>query len=508
MIYCDRNAFLDKYRGGIDINYDIHKVAETVLAFHSETDNSKLLSTILTKMMELTNSDAGTLYIKGEGELRFNIIKNMTLGISQAGDKIKLQPIPIDEDKVSNVSVYSLLNNEIVSIDDVYSSKLFNFEGPKKYDALTGYRTKSLLTIPLVTDWTRPREVIGVIQLLNRVCKETGEIIAYGDVTEPPILPALAKIAANTLANQLHIFEIGQLFSSIVGVLIQAIDERSKYNSAHTINVKRYVTNFAKYLSECFEPDHPLHFNDNRIEELSMAALLHDIGKIITPLEIMDKSTRLSGALSNIEDRFDIKKLQLEIEYLRGKMSADEYKSILEQTNIALDQIRTLNEITFLKESDKRNIENLSKITYINKNGDEVPILDEGNIACLMIPRGTLTAEERVIMEEHVVHTGKMLDKITMWKYFRNVPEWAKAHHELLDGSGYPNKLSGDEIDLETRMLTIADIFEGLTSADRPYKKSIPVVTALEILDEMAQSGKLDKELVVLFTDSKAWEGQ
>ena len=492
------------------MGYDINKISDVVLAFHSENDSDKLLSVILEQMMKLTDADAGTLYIVHGDELRFSIIKNKSLGVHQEGESITLPPIkiPTDQRLIDNVSVYSAVHGKVVSVDDVYTSEAFNFNGPKRYDALTGYRTKSLVTLPLLTEWVLPSEVIGVIQLINRKDPETGEVVVFGDVEHPPILPALAKVAANTLANQQHMADVSQLFTSIVGVLIEAIDERSYYNSRHTRNVERYVTRFAQFLNTQVEPEHPYYFDKSRLESLSMAALLHDIGKIVTPLDVMDKATRLGDALAEIEVRFEIHDLQLEISFLKGELTQEAYQHELNVAKQALADIKAYNAKGFITDEDYAAIDKLRLLRYYNKAGEFVAVLTADNVESLKVRRGTLTAWERKIMEDHVVFTGKMLDKITLWKYYAGVPLWAKGHHELLDGTGYPLGLKGDQIPTETRMLTIADIFEGITSDDRPYKKAVPVEQTLSILQQMASEGKLDHDLVELFVASKVWEAK
>lgn len=487
-------------------DFDVKSILDVMLAFNSETNYSELLNVILTKMMEITVSDAGTLYIIDGEKLHFRIIKNISLNIFQAGDEVKIPPVELNKNNIENISAYSALFNEIIKIDDVYESDRFNFNGPKKYDSITGYRTKSMLVLPLCSYWDSKAEVLGVIQLLNATNKETGEVSAFGNIFEPPIIPALANIAGNTLSNLIHFKEIKSLFQSFVSVMAKAIDERSLYNSYHTQNVTKLCTAFAEYISRRFEKGHKFYFNAKRHEELAMAATLHDIGKIVTPLSVMDKADRLGARLPSLCYRFEIKKHQLENDMLRGLMSEDEYNNEAEKLAGALSFIKKSTDAPFLRDEDIDKIIAFSSLTYRNDEGKTVSILESKDIEALSVARGTLTDGERKIMQEHASVTSRFLDNVAFSKYYANVPKFAKSHHEFLDGSGYPHGLKDDEISVEVCIITIMDIFEALTASDRPYKKALPIDSALKILSDMADGGKLHRELVDLFCESKIWE--
>lgn len=486
--------------------YDIKKIFDVVLAFNNEPDYKELLSIILINMMDITDSDAGTLYILKDNKLHFSNIVNKTLDIFQSDDSINLPPVVLNKDSIQNVCAYAAINNEIVLVDDVYDeTSRFNFSGPKQYDKLTGYKTQSMLVLPLCAHVEGVDDVIGVIQLINAI-DEAGQTSPYRDIFDPPIIPALAQIAANTLANVKHMNEVRTLFHSMVAVTTQAIDERSPYNRAHTQNVAFYSEMFARYLSEQYPTGHKYHFDRNRIEQLIVAALLHDIGKIITPLLIMDKSGRLGEKLDEVLYRFDIKKLQLENQYLRKQVPEEDFNAEYDKVEKAVSLVNEVNGAPFLPDDKLNQVQFLKDIVYINSKGDTVPVLDEKEIEALSVRRGTLTEEERNIMQDHVVITGRLLDRITFLKYYENVPSWARHHHEFLDGSGYPNQLKGDAIPLEACIITIVDIFDALIASDRPYKPGVPLDRALEILREMVKEGKLHGELVELFSQSKVWE--
>jgi len=489
--------------------YDFEKVFDVVLAFNSETRYDKLLDIILTKMMEITRSDAGTLYIVEDGKLCFRIIKNVSLGIFQSEDEIYLPPIVLDSENIENISAYAALKNEIVMVDDVYTSDEFNFSGPKNYDKITGYRTTSMLALPLSVSRNRDQEVLGVIQLMNATDINTGKVVPYGDIFAPPVITALANLAANTLANLMHMRDIKMLFHSFVAVMTQAIDERSRYSSTHTHSVARYCRDFALYLKAHFPPGHPYYFDEDRVEKLTVAALLHDIGKIVTPVHIMDKSTRLGGGMHSVRDRFEIKRHQIEIDFLKGNIDKETRENEEQSLSDALELVEAVNPAGFLPEDVFVKVKELANITYRNTLGEVVPLLSDSDMEAMLVRKGTLTDSERLEMQEHVVITGRLLDKMAFWKYYKqyeDVPEMARNHHEFLDGSGYPRRLTAKDIHLETCIMTITDIFEAITAADRPYKRGVPVDKALSILWEMAEEGKLHKELVRLFADSKVWE--
>ena len=486
--------------------YDIKTIFDVILAFKSETEHDKLLNVILSKMMELTCSDAGTLYIVEGGKLHFRILKNITLNIFlSTADKINLPPVELNPDNIEYASAYAAIKNEIIVIDDVYKNAQFNFSGTKRYDEITGYRTKSMLVLPLYTFWKHNPQLLGVIQLLNATDPATDEVVSYQNIFEPPIIPALANVAANSLSNLNHIREINEVFQSFVAAMAKAIDERSSYNSNHTQNVTRLVKTFAIYLSRNFANGHKYFFDEKRLEDLVMAATLHDIGKIVTPVSIMDKADRLGSRGQTIYNRLELKKHQLEIDFLKSKIQEDEYEvsvKYLEELTSFVDKVATSHSIS---DDDVEKVHSLASYTYRNKDGETVPIFEEIDIECLSIKRGTLTKEERRVMEEHVSVTARLLDGVAFTKYYEKVPQFASNHHEFLDGSGYPKGLKGDEIAIEVCMITIADIFEALTASDRPYKKGIPLEIALDILTSMAVDGKLHRELVELFRKSEIW---
>jgi len=482
---------------------DLNKLFEIILAFNSETSYFGLLEAILSKLMGLTNADAGTLYIADGNLLRFKIMRNNTLGTYQSAyETINLPPVLLDEKNIENVSAYCAINNEVISVDDVYYSDRFNFSGPKKYDQITGYRTGSMLVLPLSTT---EGDVIGVLQLMNSIDGETGTFTSFEGLCDLSILQALANISANALSNIIYAKEIEDLFSSFVRVITAAIDERSSYTTNHTQNVAMYCERQTDYMRTIYPEGHPFHFNDKEKQQLIMAAFLHDMGKLITPLEVMDKADRLSARREVILLRFALRRSQLETAYAKGELSAEAYEAEIQALNDARTLSESANVANFLPPETLEKVRSLAQITYRDDIGADVPIFDDNDMDAITVQKGTLTDSERFTMQEHVVITGRLLDQMGFDKHYTQVPFWARSHHEFLDGTGYPLGLTDKGLCPQIFVLTIADIFDALAANDRPYKKAIPTDKALGILRQMADEGKLHMELVERFSESMDW---
>ena len=488
-------------------NYEYDGLLDILFAFNAEDKYEKLLDVILDKIMHQTNSDAGTIYILQENRLYFHVVKNKTLGIdSSIGDSSNLPPVELDISDSDSVSAYVAKHKSIVIVDDIYTDGRFNFGKTQNYDIMTGYKTKSMLVLPLMSFNKNESEVLGVIQLINSTNRDTGEIGSYSDYADGSALSAAVNIAASILPNFIRTQEISQLLNSLVDMTSQAISERSAYSRNHTQNVSMYCQSFAKYLSSIYPLGHKYHFIESEIEALTIAAYLHDVGKIVTPLEIMDKADRLGSKSQDIRYRFTIKSLQLELDYANRKISQEFYEKESAYVAESLQLIETVNPSGRITDEQLEKVRMLGNLTYTLPCGAVAPMLTPEDIDSLSIRHGTLTESERAIIQDHVKVTDRLLSKITFPERLRKTPIWAANHHEFLDGSGYPRGIAGDDIDVGSRILTIADIFDALISSDRPYKKSIPIAKSLDILSEMANEGKLDKELVMLFSKSKVWQ--
>lgn len=482
---------------------EMKKVLEVGVLLSSERDLNRLLERILDCVMELAHCDAGTLYLLDGDALRFKIMRNNTLRTCSGGNgqDPDLPPVPLRRE---NVCALAMLENRTIRIADVRSDSSCDFSGPIRYDAITGYLTQSMLVVPM---HSREGERIGVLQLINALDGE-------GAVCEFPedmalVLESVASQASITIQNVRYIREIRALFHSFVQVMSAAIDERSPYNANHSRRMAEYGGRFVDFLNARAEAgSQPPPFSDQHKEELLMSILLHDIGKLTTPLEVMDKAQRLSPLQkAAVSHRLETIRLQARIDCLEGRISPVDRDALTAETRDAEQKINSIGAAGFLSDEQLSWLAATRRRTYTDETGQDHPWLTEEEYAMLSIRKGTLSDEERKIMENHVVITDKLLSQIRFSADLSHVRQWASAHHELLNGSGYPNRLAGEDIPMEVRILTILDIFDALVADDRPYKPGMPVERALSILESMAnREGKLDPNLTAQFIASRCWE--
>lgn len=477
---------------------DMKKILEIGVSLSYERDYNRLLERILQCAMELTFCDAGTLYLCDREALRFKIMRNDTLKTYSGGDGNwpELPPVPLQRE---NVCALALLENRTISIRDVKHCEEYDFSGPRRYDAMTGYDTRSMLVVPMQN---REGEKIGVLQLINAQDEEKNVCEFNQDAVLA--IESVASQAAITIQNVRYIRDIRELFQSFVRVMSAAIDERTPYNANHARNMAECGGRFADYLGTCKGQK---RFSMEQKEELIMTILLHDIGKLVTPLEVMNKAKRLlPEQYSAFRHRMEVLRLRADIDRLAGRITAGEKETAVSQIQEAVRLVDEANEAGFAGDELLEKLALLRNRTYTGEDGEIHPWLEEEEYAMLSIRRGTLSGEEREIMEEHVSVTDKLLSQIRFPADLMHVREWAAAHHEYLNGTGYPNHRQGDEIPYEVRMITILDIFDSLVADDRPYKRAMPVERALSVLDSMAnKEGKLDPELTELFIQSRCW---
>jgi HD-GYP domain-containing protein (c-di-GMP phosphodiesterase class II) len=421
-------------------------------------------------------------------------IRSRNVKLGEEG-KIGLPPVPLED---RYISAWVALHNEIVSIESIEDNKAFDFSGAREYDRITGYNTGSMLVVPMTDD---KGEVIGVMQLINAL-SEDGEVVPFDKEKEPLILAAASQ-AAISITNIRYSEQISRLLDSLVMSLSSAIDERSPYTANHTRNMVRLGERFLDWLEEtgnkkAMTPEHRRAF--------IMSIWLHDIGKLAIPLEIMDKSTRLGDKFEDIENRFRVMDLLDTVACLKHEITEEEFRVRREDRKKVLDLICSVNTGRPLNDEERSFIEDLSHRIFTDENGEEQHWITEDEYRSLMIPRGTLTSDERNRMESHVVITGHILENVSFPKEYKDVPLWAGAHHEFLDGKGYPLGVSDGEIPFETRLLTILDIYEALTAKDRPYKRPMSPERAFGILEEMSVEGKIDGDILGEFRESRAWE--
>lgn len=489
----------------------LQKILDIGIALSKERNPDELLSFIVDTAMDITNCDGGSLYVLKDDGLHFAVMKTKSKGVnrvfaehffgSHEGDtdedscagKMLLPPIPFKEE---NVCAYTAIHKKSLNIEDVYDSSLFDFSGPKSNDKKNNYRTKSMVTIPMIN---HKDEVIGVMQLLNAM-DENSEIIAFSEEDER-IISALASQTAISLSNMIFMRELDKQIWSFTEALTEAIDMRTPYNGNHTKHVAKYVEMMADHINELHDKgEEDICFSDEHKAQIIMAAYLHDIGKMITPVKVMNKETRLQHQIQEIEHRFIIAKLNHEVAFLSGKITENEYNEFLEMVDFCDKLAHELDSDRPLSDEQSEMVDRAEKLTYICFDEDgskkELEFFEPDEITCMRIKRGTLTDEERQIMQDHVVITEKILEKVYFNKSYSMAPIWAAQHHECLNGTGYPKKLTEKDLGIEARMLAVADICDALLATDRPYKKPMPKEKAFAIMEDMAKFGKLDIKCV------------
>lgn len=470
---------------------ELKEIVDIGIELTAEKDEDVLLDKILYTAMKVGHCDAGNLYLNQNGELVYKIMKTISKNIHRGvnGEHIDLPPVPMRED---NVCAFAAIHHMLVNVSDVYTSREFDFKGPKRYDSLINYHTKSMLVMPMMNS---DDEVVGVIQLMNAI-DEDGNVIPFSE-DQVYVVRTLASQAAVSISNMLYIQEIKDQMYSFIDAFSTVSDARTPYNGTHTKKVTKYAGVLADEINRRHEQGTCRdYFDENRREQLILAASVHDIGKLVVPLSIMNKATRLEGCLQDIENRFALIQAYYEVDYLKGIITMKEYeleRKFLEESLEIIKEINTASRVT------KTQIEQVHKIashTYHRAGGEIIPYITKYEKSCLEIIKGTLTVDERREMESHVVMTDTILSKVKFNSHFSNVRKFASSHHELMDGSGYPDHLRGEALDLETRILAVVDIYDALTSKDRPYKKPVTKEKAFEILGDMAKKGKLEARLV------------
>lgn len=478
-------------------NNQMSQFLNICLAITAEKDRVALLTKILDTAIELNNCDAGSLYLLEEDGLYFSrmVTKSQNSRLGAHGEPINIPPVPLKE---NYVAAYAVIHNETVRVDSVRQDERFDFSGTKRYDDMTGYFTGTMLVTPLTND---KGEIIGAIQLLNAFDSQ-GNIVAF-DYELQDLTAALMSLAAISLTNMQYTDQISKLLNSLVQALSTAIDERTPYNANHTKNMVKYGDRFLTWLTES---GNEMAFDDDKKAAFLMSVWLHDVGKLVVPLEVMDKESRLGPSLKEIRDRFRAMSLLAKIDGLEGRITSEE--AAAKQAEIAddLSFIESINKAGFLPDEKLARVEEIAAKTYIDENGTVTPWITEEEHKNLQIRKGTLSSDERKVMESHVVVTSKILEHVFFPKHYAKVPEWASSHHELLNGKGYPNHRTAEDIPMEVRLLTILDVFDALTARDRPYKPPMPTEKALSILHSMVDEGGMDGNILALFEESKAWE--
>ena len=499
----------------------IRKLSDIGRALSGVYDLNTLLEMIVDQARSFTNADAGTLYIVEDNTLRFQIVQNDSLKIRMGGKTGETIPFPPVELKESNVSAFVALKGKSVNIPDVYDTDLFDFTGPKKFDQSTGYRSKSMLVVPMKN---HDNDVIGVLQLLNATNPANNQVISFSQDYEN-LSESLASQAAVSITNAKLISNMTELFEAFVKVMATAIDEKSPVTGGHIRRVADLTLTMAEVIHNHEEGSFKdIKFSPDQMYELRIAAYMHDIGKVTSPVEIVEKAKKLQ----TIFDRIHYVRLRMDYMIQKVKLEAQEKKiGLLEKKadtseikKIEADsekQIQELEEIRafinkcnepgeFLEDETLERLKEISQRTYIDNEGQEQPFLTEDELVNLSIRRGSITEAERKKMQDHAAVTLRMLKQIPFTKKLKNIPSFAGAHHEFINGKGYPLGLKGDEIPFEGKLMAVTDIAEALTASDRPYKKAMPLETVYRILRSMSENGELDSDLVELFIDQEIYK--
>ena len=506
----------------------IEKLNEIGIALSAEKNTPKLLEMILRGAKTILNADGGTLYLATEDKryLQFEIIMNDSLGImmgAKLGEPIPFPALPLyDEAGNPNntmVAAHAALYKKTINIPDAYVADGFDFAGTRAFDIKMGYRSKSFLTLPMLN---HENELIGVLQLINAKGSKDNEIIEFSKVSQR-IGESFASQAAIALTNNKLIGQFRELFESFINLMSEAIDKKSPYNGAHC---RRVPTLTMMIADAACEADYGI-FKDFELDEderyeLKIAGLLHDCGKVTTPVHVIDKATKLETIFDRIHlinTRFEILKRDAEISFLNQKMAAIEsgnltvipeleeaFQQKLAQYSSDQDFLRICNiGGEFMSDEYKERLQIIATYRWIDPKGAEVNFLTDDEVYNLNISRGTLTAEERKTINDHIVVTIEMLEKLPYPRNLRRVPEYAGGHHERMDGKGYPKGLTREQMSLPARMMGIADIFEALSAKDRPYKKGKTLTECLQILGKMKQGNHIDPDLFDLFVSEKVY---
>lgn len=479
--------------GSVTISEDMKRILDIGIQLTSEKSYARLYELIMQEAMAITGCDAGTLYICRDNKLYFMIMRTNSQNIYQGGDGEPIAMPPVDMTE-SNVCSYSAIHKQIINVEDVYSDEKFDWQGPKKYDSITGFHTQSMLVIPLVN---HEGQVLGVLQLINALDDE-GNIVPFENSYEY-IIYSLASQASISLSNQVLITELQELMSSFVTAMTTAIDSRTPYNANHTRRVAQYCDEVAAYIHEAhLRGETEYDITEESRKQLVMAAKLHDVGKMIMPLSVMNKATRVEKDLPMMEKHWEYLKAELRVCLLEGHIKAEEYDALLAAMEAGIETVKEADKAGYLNDALYEKVQALGTMRIPVSSGSEERFITEEQEECLLVRKGTLTTKEREIIEGHVEYTAAILKDIRFGNNYDKVAILAERHHEYLDGSGYPKHLGAAELNTEMRLLTIMDIYESLTSTDRPYKKTIPVEKALGILESMVGEGKLDGNLVAL----------
>lgn len=501
---------------------------ELLIKLSGQSNTQLLMESILTEAQRLTRADGGSLYLRsGEDDnpqLEFIVVKNDTLNVNYGGangESIPFKPISlldeVEGNKVPNhhnVVTYCANERKEVVIDDAYASQQFDFSGTRAFDEDTGYRSKSFLTVPLLD---HDKELIGVLQLVNAKDPFSQEVCTFSEHVIP-LVKALATYAAIALENQLLVQDLKELLDTFIQCIAKAIDAKSSHTSGHCQRVPLLTKLIAQAACNDNSTFASFNLDDDDWYELHVAAWLHDCGKLATPDSVLDKSTKLHGlkdGIDSVNARFTALKAQTQNQYLQKIIEQPSNQNTLQsELTTELDQIEQDRQFVaksnkggeFFSDEDVQKVKRIAERTWKDHNGEVQNILSDEEVHHLSISRGTLTTEERNIINNHMSVTIDMLESLKFPRKLRRVPEYAGGHHEKMNGTGFPKGLTGDQMSIPARIMAIADIFEALTAQDRPYKDPMKISQSLSILKRMKEDDHIDPQLFDLFLTARVWE--
>ena len=495
------------------------------IALSGERNINRLLELILVAAKRIAHADAGTLYLLDTAQqvLRFEIVRTDSLNIIMGGtkgDPISFTPVRLYDEQGqpnhTNVAAYAALESKTVNIPDAYLAEGFDFSGTKTFDQKTGYHSTSFLTVPMLD---HEEEVIGVLQLINAQDRHSGTTIPFSE-NDVRLTESLASQAAIALTNRRLIKQMEDLFEGLINLINTAIDDKSPYTRGHCLRVPILTMLLAESVNRTNQgPLSNFVMSERDRYELKIAGLLHDCGKITTPVHVVDKATKLQTIFDRIhlvDTRFEVLKRDAEITMLRAlaekntgdneKLIRAEYETRIKQLDDDRNFLRLCNiGNEFMPEPSQQRVREIAAFKWCDTEGKFNNFLTDNEVENLTIRAGTLTFEERQIINHHIDITIKMLESLPWPKHLKNVPEFAGGHHERMDGKGYPKGLKRDQMSLQARMMGIADIFEALSAKDRPYKKGKTLTEALCIMGKFKLDGHIDPDLFDVFLREKVY---
>jgi HD-GYP domain-containing protein (c-di-GMP phosphodiesterase class II) len=475
------------------------------IALSSERNLDKLLDMILREVRKFTRSDAGSLYIKDGDELVFKMAQNDTIDRQSGREReFKQLRIPISTKSLAGYVAQTLKPLNIMDVSDILKDSPFQHD--TSFDQKFGYKTKSILTFPMKDT---KGELVGVLQLINAL-DENCEPIPFNKTVES-LVESMGSQAAVAIKNAALLDDINKLLMSLIEYSSALIDARSRHTSGHSKRVAHLVIEIAMLINRSNDPPFDkTKFNRDEMQELYFSALLHDIGKIGVPEAILDKKSRITD--QGIEAIFwKIKMLSKEIEeevnnkgrflFCEQAIDLNNLTDIEKKLGNLWDEIKKINDTNVLSDEAEERVKQFSK-AKIKADNDEVELLTSEELQNILIKNGNLTDIEREIIKNHINLTIDTLERIPFPRHLAGVPFFAGQHHEKLDGSGYPRGLKGDQIPLQSRILTIADYIDALSAQDRPYRKGLPLSQSISILVRDAEKGLLDIDIVKLFKEN------